>query len=124
EAWQDGKWQRLAEVSDNRHRRQVLGLDRTTATKLRLVLLEPGREETGVCEIRVYDESEEIVETARRRAQTMNLPDDGPPLPWDDSIAWISGVNPRKLPGIVVDCSQAETTGNWVTSDYTKPFIG
>lgn len=124
EAWQNGTWQRLAEISENRHRRHVLGLDRTTASKLRLVLLEPGREEAGVCEIRVYDEPGEIVETARRRAHTMNLPDDGPGLPWDDSIPWISGIDPRKLPGIVVDCSQAEATGNWVTSDYSQPFVG
>ncbi|NUQ66491.1 MAG: FAD-dependent oxidoreductase [Pirellulales bacterium] len=124
EARQESSWQRVAEVSENRHRRHVLGLERTSASHLRVVVLEPGREEAGVCEIRVYDEPQEVVEAARRRARTMNLPDDGPGLPWDDSVVWVTGVDPRKLPGIVVDSSQAETTGAWANSDYTKPFIG
>lgn len=124
EVRQDGQWRRLAEVSENRHRRHVLGLEPALASELRVVLLEAGREEAGVCEIRVYDEPQAIVEAARRRADTMNQPDGDAGLPWDDSAVWVTGVDPRKLPGIVVDSSQAETTGAWTNSDYTSPYVG
>ena len=40
EAWQDG-WRTVAEVSENRHRRHVLGLDRVTTTRLRVVESDP-----------------------------------------------------------------------------------
>ena len=52
EAWLDGAWKQIAEVTDNRHRHHVLGLDRLTTTKLRVVLAEP----RGICEVRAYDE--------------------------------------------------------------------
>jgi hypothetical protein len=79
EAWQDGAWKRLAEVTDNRHRRHVLGLDRLRAAKLRIVLGEP----RGICEVRVYDEPQRLVEIARRAERNMRLPDRGPWLPWE-----------------------------------------
>ena len=73
-----GAWKPIAEVRANRHRRHVLGLDRVGASKLRIVLGEP----SGICEIRVYDEPQRIVDIARRAHRNMRLPDRGPWLPW------------------------------------------
>ncbi|MDY0170603.1 MAG: FAD-dependent oxidoreductase, partial [Thermoguttaceae bacterium] len=67
-------WRRIAEVDANRHRRLVLGVDRTNARRLRVLL----REHAGICEIRVYDEPPEVVAAARRAFTTMRLPDEGP----------------------------------------------
>jgi hypothetical protein len=97
---------------------------RTTTPKLRLVLLAPGKAELGVCEIRVYDEPERLLEIAARAARNRDLPDPPPALGWDDRTPWCTGLDPRKLPGIVLDDTQAERTGEWVVSDYSKPFIG
>ena len=76
---QDGAWQRVAEVTENRHRRHVLGLDRVITTKLRIIEQEPA----GISEIRVYDEPQRLVEIARRAHDNMRLPDIGPFLPWE-----------------------------------------
>ena len=76
---QEGAWQQVAEVTDNRHRRHVLGLDRVTTSKLRIVEPEPA----GISEVRVYDEPERLVEIARRAHENMRLPDTGPFLPWE-----------------------------------------
>jgi len=48
-------WQPVAEVTDNFDRRRVIGIEPTTAARLRLVLTK-AREGAGICEIRVYDE--------------------------------------------------------------------
>lgn len=120
----DSLWRTVSEVADNRHRRHVLGIPGTTTSKLRLVLLEPGENEVGVCEIRVYDEPPRVLEIAARAARNRDLPDPPPALPWDDSTAWISGLDPKKLTGIVLDDRRAERTGHWVTSTHTEPFVG
>jgi len=73
-------WRQIAEVDHNRHRRLVLGLDRVTTRRLRIVLREPA----ALCEIRVYDEPSEVVKSARRAFKTMRLPDEGPFFPWDE----------------------------------------
>ena len=114
EARQDGAWRQLAEVDDNRHRRHVLGLQRTTASKLRVVL----GESAGICEIRVYDEPERVVEDARRAYRAMRQPDRGPWLPWDE-VDW-----GQRYGGTVIDAWDAEPTGRWTRSTYTGPFIG
>jgi hypothetical protein len=79
EAFLDGTWKQIAKVAENRHRRHVLGLDRLTASKLRIVLDEP----RGICEVRTYDEPEQLVEIARRAQANLRLPDRGPWLPWE-----------------------------------------
>jgi hypothetical protein len=79
EVWQNGGWKTVAEVTENRHRRHVLGLDRVTTTRLRVVEREPA----GIVEIRVYDEPQRQVEIARRAHANMRLPDVGPFLPWE-----------------------------------------
>ena len=89
EVWRDNGWQQIAEVTDNRHRRHVLGLDDQTTDRLRVVLPHPA----GICEVRVYHESREIVEAARRAHDTMRLPDHGPWLPWPETK------RASKLPG-------------------------
>lgn len=66
----------------------MLGLDRTTTAKLRVVLLEAVANEPGICEIRVYDEPDRLVRIARRAARGAALPDTKPDLPWDDSVQW------------------------------------
>jgi hypothetical protein len=134
EAWQDGRWKPVAEVTENRHRRHVLGLDRLTASRLRVVLDEP----RGLCEVRVYDEPERIVEIARRAERNMRLPDVGPWLPWDKGKARQAAATqapaeaPRgfsleeaakKFGGAVLDASQAQLTGEWAPSTYSTPFI-
>jgi len=162
QAWQHEAWKTLAEVDTGRYRRHVLGLDRVTTSKLRVVLLSgieeslhgsfrvprascpctgetpvaPDRAssfvsrleakpaEPAICEIRVYDEPLRLIKIARRAAQNMRLPDAKPDLPWDDSVLWLTGINPKKLPGIVIDDTRAETTGNWVHSEFGGDFIG
>jgi hypothetical protein len=114
EAWDDGTWQPLVEVTENRHRRHVLGLDRQSASRLRVVLEEPA----AICEIRVYDEPERVVQIARRAHHNMRLPDVGPWLPFS------MGEPPIDLPGIVLDSSQAEQIGYWSHSTWSDRFIG
>jgi hypothetical protein len=80
EVWQADHWLPIATVTENRHRRHVLGLDRLTTDRLRLVLQEP----LAVCEIRVYDEPHDVVQTARRAHANMRLRDEGPWLPWNE----------------------------------------
>jgi hypothetical protein len=120
----NGGWRTLAEVTGNRHRRHVLGVARTTTSGLRLALLAAGQAQLGVCEIRVYDEPERLLEIAARAARKRDLPDPPPALGWDDRTPWFTGLDPRKLGGIVLDDTQGERTGDWVVSDYSKPFIG
>ena len=128
------RWRAVAAVDRNRHRRHVLGLDRQTAAKLRIALNEP----RGICEVRVYDEPERLVEIARRAHQNMRLPDAGPWLPWDQGKPpeeWSSGAAAasRGIPldkaatrfgGIVLDASQAELTGQWNVSTHSTPYLG
>lgn len=133
EAWVDGGWKKLAEVGDKPLRRHVLGLERVTASKLRVVLSEAA----GICEIRVYDEPERVMEIARRAAKNQTLPDVGARLPWEDSDVpeeIISSAKKtssgmaleeaaKKFGGILLDDSEAETTGDWGRSTYSTPFI-
>jgi hypothetical protein len=124
EAWQSGTWRRVAEVNANRHRRHVLPLERVTTSRLRLVLIEVKPYEQGVCELRVYDEPPRVAQIARRAARLRDLPDDPPQLAWDDSVNWVTGVDPQRLTGVVVDDTQAETLGDWIRSDSTRPYVG
>jgi hypothetical protein len=84
QAWLHDQWKTLAEVSKNRHRRHVLGVPKTTASRLRLLVLEAGKAEWGVCEIRVYDEPPRLLEIAARAARNREFPDPTPALGWDD----------------------------------------
>jgi hypothetical protein len=113
EAWQNEAWQKVAEVPSCRHRRYVLGLDAVTTAKLRWVFTGM----TTVGEVRVYDEPLRLVETARRVEAARALPDVYPDL------AWFYSVDPRKLPGLVMDASQAEQIGGWVTSTFAQPYV-
>jgi hypothetical protein len=113
EAWQEGRWRMTAERTDVRHRRHVLGIERVTAPKLRVVFPDT----TSVCEIRVYDEPERLVEIARRAAANMAMPDAVPKL------RWLIDVDPEELPGIVIDASQAKQIGRWVSSTFARPFV-
>ena len=133
EAWVDGAWKKLADVGGKPMRRHVLGVDRVTASKLRVMLPEPA----GICEIRVYDEPERIVEIARRAEKNQNQPDVGARLPWESHDTPEVSVAPakttgslslaeasRKFGGIVLDDAAAEIIGEWGHSTYSKPFIG
>lgn len=124
QAWHVDGWKTVAEVETDRYRRHLVGLEQTTTSQLRVVLLERKEAEPGICEIRVYNEPERLVEAARRTAKHMRLPDSGPGLPWDESVAWVTGVDPKKLPGIVLDDTQAEAVGFWTRSEYSQPFVG
>jgi len=118
EAWQDsdcqeGAWRTVAEVPNSRQRRYVLGMDSVTTAKLRCVFTGM----TTVAEVRVYDEPPELVEIARRVTAARALPDVSPSLPW------FHNVDPRKLPGLVIDASEAEQIGGWIPSTYAEPFV-
>ena len=39
-------------------------------------------------------------------------------------VAQDAGIDPSRLPGIVVDDSQAVTEGTWTKSRHTRPFVG
>jgi hypothetical protein len=114
EAWQDAGWKPLAEVTDNRHRRHVLGLDRIETSRLRVVQRVPA----GICEIRVYDEPPREVQIARRRHRNMRLSDRGPWLPFQ------VGFEERRFHGIVCDSSEARQRGYWAHSTWSDSFIG
>jgi hypothetical protein len=134
EAWVDGGWKKLAEVGGKPLRRHVLGLERVTASKLRVTLPEAA----GICEVRVYDEPQRVVEIARRAAHNQQLPDVGARLPWETSDVPeeeipLSAKSSRgtaleeaakKFGGILLDDSLAETTGSWGHSTHSTPFIG
>ena len=113
QAWLAGRWQTLADVKENRHRRHVLGLDPTSTSRLRVTLGQPA----GICEIRVYNEPERQVEIARRAHHNMRRPDRGPWLPWKEISTG------HKYGGIVIDASAAEQIGEWVSSNWAGPFI-
>jgi hypothetical protein len=113
QAWQDDAWRTVAEVPSCRQRRYVLGFDSTTTTRLRCIFTGM----TSVAEIRVYDEPPRLIEIARRVQAAAALPDVSPGLPW------FFNVDPRKLPGLVIDASQAEQIGGWVASTYAEPYV-
>ncbi len=131
EAWRDGAWKSVAEITGNQHRRRVTGLERLATAKLRIVL----QRATGICEVRVYDEPQRVVEIARRAAKNMLLPDAGPRLPFNpdppgkrppsrSAPRKAVSVDPKKLPGIVLQHTDAKLTGRWSPSTHTGPFIG
>ncbi len=113
EIWQNDDWRTVAEVSAGRRRRYVLGLDPVTTAKLRWVFTGM----TTLGEVRVYDEPPQLVEIARRVEAALALPDVSP------ALAWFHNVDPRKLPGLVIDASQAEQIGSWATSTYAEPYV-
>lgn len=113
ETWQDDAWRTVAEVPSSRQRRYVLGFAAVTTAKLRWVF--SGLATVG--EVRVYDEPLRVVEIARRVEAARALPDVSPGLPWFYSI------DPRKLPGLVIDASQAEQIGHWSTSTFAEPYV-
>lgn len=121
EARCNGRWQKLVELDDNRHRRHVLGLDQTvTADAIRLSEDEPA----AVCEIRVYDEPRRLVEIAQRAHANMRLPDEGPWLPWGDDDRSMPGLDPKKLEGLSVDDTAAQQFGGWMHSTWSDHFVG
>jgi hypothetical protein len=113
-AWRDGARHLLDEITNNRHRRLVLGHDRIAATKLRVESTEPA----GIAEIRLYDEPQRVVDIARRAHQNMRLPDTGPWLPWE------TGHEAPPLDGIVLEADDAEHAGQWIASTWSPPFLG
>lgn len=113
EAWENGVWQTAAEVPTRGQRRHVVSVAARTTAKLRCVFAGT----VSVAEVRVYDEPPELVETARRVLAARAQPDVSPNLPW------LYNVDPRQLPGLVIDASQAEQIGSWVTSTYAEPFV-
>jgi hypothetical protein len=113
EAWQDGVWRTVAEQSRVQHRRYVLGLEPITTSKLRLAFMGLA----SVCEVRVYDEPQRVVEIARRVAVNREVPDASP------GLVWMYDVDPRKLPGLVLDASQAQQIGSWMPSTYARPYV-
>ncbi len=133
EAWLDGAWKTVAQVSDARFRRNVAAFDDVTTTRLRVVPAEP----RAINEIRVYHEGKRQVEVARRAFEVMRTPITGPGFPWDDepvlqvrpaaparTSAKVTGIAADGLPGIILDAKHAQRTGLWTSSTHTGPFIG
>ncbi|MCX7826143.1 MAG: hypothetical protein N2689_11385 [Verrucomicrobiae bacterium] len=86
----------------------------------------------------MYDEPQRLVEVARRAHANMRLPDRGPWLPWDlgkpqeqwtttrikrQQTAGLAALA-KKYGGVLLDDTQAETTGSWSHSTHSKPFVG
>ena len=125
EARVGGQWQTLKEVSRNRHRRHVLGVERVTTRRLRVVEDDP----CGICAVRVYDEPERVVESARRAHRTMRTPDRPPFLPWNEpGVGADEDDADLDLEGVVVDAprrmARTRRRGAWTTSTYTTPYLG
>lgn len=121
EARCDGEWRSLIEIDGNRHRRHVLGLTQpVTADAIRLSEDEPAT----VCEIRVYQEPQRLVEIAQRAHANMRAPDEGPWLPWGDDNQAMPGLDPKKLEGLVVDDTTAQRFGGWIQSTWSDHFVG
>jgi hypothetical protein len=122
EAHIGGAWKPLVEVSGDRRRRLVLGFERTTASRLRVVILAKGAGAVGISEIRVYDEPDRLVEIAivRRAARERDRPAARPTPPTPSRAL----VDAAKLPGIVVDDTHAEREGSWLPSTHTRPYVG
>ncbi|HUT10236.1 MAG TPA: FAD-dependent oxidoreductase [Thermoguttaceae bacterium] len=134
EAWLDDAWKTVAEVPDDRFRRNVLAFDDVATTRIRLVMAQP----RAIHEIRVYREDRRQVEIARRAFQVMRTPIDGPGFPWGDGPVFqvrpdvpprspsggAPGIAADKLPGIVLDAKDAVLTGFWTPSTHTGPYIG
>jgi hypothetical protein len=134
EGWTDGQWRPLMAVDKQQHR-HTLAVGHTTTSKLRLVLPVPA----GVCEIRVYDEPERVVEIARRAWQNQGLPD-GPDarLPWETNGVLVNlkiikseaskGIPlddaVRKFGGVLLDDDRGKAAGEWVHSTYGQTYIG
>lgn len=79
ETLQNGTWRPVVTVTENNHRRHVLGIAAVRTAQLRIVTTET----TGISEIRVYDEMADVVRCARRAHATMREPDRSPLLPWE-----------------------------------------
>jgi len=143
EAWQDGAWKTLTRVSDNRHRRHVLAVAdanaRVESDRLRVVTPRPA----AVCEIRVYLEPPDAVQTARRAHEVMRQRDAGPFLPWEIPVATARPVPPQPLDpgkrvegaisleqaagrfgGTFLDDAQGVAAGHWAQSTWGKTYIG
>jgi hypothetical protein len=121
EAKTEGKWRRIAEIDGNRHRRHVLGLTkRVTTDSIRFLEEEPA----PVCEIRVYEEPQRLVEIAQRAHANMRTPDKGPWLPWGDDDRSTPGLDPKKLPGLVFDDPTSRRFGGWVHSTWSDHYVG
>lgn len=117
EVLQDGEWVRAAEVSDNRHRRHVLGIDEVTTPACRIVLPTA----RAICEVRTYRETQSEVESARRIHANMMLPDNGPFLPWGDDI--VPDVS-HGLEGTILVVPDADVEGDWEISSWSGRLVG
>ncbi len=121
---QGQQWQTVVEVQDNAQRRLVLPVGAVQTNRLRLLLLEQPKPDFGLCEIRVYKDSSAVVETARRVARKLALPDEPPDLPWGNVPESFSGLDPTRLPGIVLDDPAAQRNGAWQHSNSAEPYVG
>ncbi len=121
EARCEGEWRSLVEIDGNRHRRHVLGLPQSVTTDaIRFSEDEPA----AVCEIRVYQEPQRLVEIAQRAHANMRAPDEGPWLPWGDDDQAGAGLDPKKLEGLVFDDTTAQRFGGWLHSTWSDHFVG
>lgn len=122
EGWLDGQWKPLAQVGENHHRRHVLGLDPVVSARLRIVLDEP----CGICEIRVYDEPQRLVEIARRAERNLQVPDTTPQLPWGPQAASRLAMQFDHIGIVTTQKQQGErfvpATKVWVTDFQSHPF--
>jgi len=118
----DGQWRPLAELTTGRFRKFLVPLESTTTDRLRIELSGQRLDNVALAEVRVYAEPAGVLESARRLMRNRSLPDAGPGLPWGDYLPG-SGKDPRRLGGIVLDDTQAETVGSWTRSTFAGPFV-
>ena len=120
-------------MADLRCRRDVLAFDDVATARLRLVISQA----RAINEIRVYREPERAVERARRVLKTMRVPDEpverlplrpstprSAPRRRPGPASGYKGLDPARLPGIVIDAAAAKRLGTWSPSTHTPPYIG
>jgi len=90
-------WRELGQVTTSRFRKYLVTFPRTTAARLRVTLIGPPLDHVALCEIRVYDEPQPVVNTIGRIMRNRELPDDPPGPPWDAFPAPVPTEDPPRL---------------------------
>ncbi len=121
--FKDGDWADVFRLEDNRHRRLVLPVGDVETTRFRFTEFQAA----AVCEIRIYDEPKEIVESAQRAFDNMRLPDVGPFFPWETGDEEYSHLMPppeeAKL-GLFFFAAEADAVGDWTESTWGNVYFG
>jgi hypothetical protein len=104
EAHRRGGWEPVGRITRLDQRRYVVPLETVTTDRIRFVFGRP----TAVCEIRLYEESQDVLQTIQRRSQLAGPRQDDPR---------------PDLPGIFLDDQEAAAKGVWVESTFGGKYL-